>query len=78
MKGRIAEDGALEIIRGGVPKLMSCRAAQGWLACGDDCPLFGEPEKRGESGKVMLTLCHNRNLFFDEFEDLRLNNGMED
>jgi len=53
-------------------------------SCGDWCPQFGEPEEELKTlngledyihiiktGKITLTICQNRTLIFDEFEDER-------
>lgn len=52
--------------------------------CGCWCPLFGEPKSESElvagetilpvslpSGKILLQICQNHVLGFDEFEDAR-------
>lgn len=80
MKGKINNEGILEIERAGRFKKMECRIAGlgfGDLGhdpmaclCGDDCPHFGEPEYY-EKRHVIIEICQSRFLSFDEFEDQR-------
>jgi hypothetical protein len=86
MKGKIAKEGKLVIVRGGKEVgQYCCNTATREVACCDWCPQFGEPEmavrKVVEKGQVidskicpdetMLTICQNRTLYFDEFIDER-------
>lgn len=74
MKGKINNSGNLIIYRKGIPAEQYCRIGEsGSYYCGDDCPLFHEPEKSGNfAGRqtTYLQLCHTK-LEFDEFEDER-------
>ena len=73
MKGKLNEAGILVINRAGVKQEMKCpftidAKAEANYACGDWCPLFGEPA--GNDKGAFLELCH-ATPYFEEFEDER-------
>jgi len=80
MEGKIDEKGYLHIKRVVKMKKQGCPNGQGSEACGDWCPLFGEPEtesdydfdtgKYKETGRTDLSLC-KKHLTFDTFVDER-------
>lgn len=71
MKGKIDKDGLLEIERGG--KIKSAKCPFDFSArCGDWCAKFGEPLSH-VTGRKMIEICHGQTLYFDEFEDERVN-----
>jgi len=82
MKGKIDKYGALYIERAGkmkdqlCPYISECGSP---IACGDECPLFGEPKptmdiglygRSEKTGQTTIEICH-RDLIFDEFTDER-------
>ncbi len=71
MRGKINKNGCLEIERAGVMKEQFCPERIGGF-CGDNCPLFCEPEEIENSkfGKYELALCH-QTLYFNELIDQR-------
>lgn len=78
MKGKISYlndggSGHLRIFRGSKFKTQYCPyytdSGQS-SACGDWCPLFGEPKSFSPRG-VVITICEHRQLVFDEFIDER-------
>lgn len=73
MNGMIDSDGVLCILRNGVYKRQRCvNGDSSFDLCSDVCPLFGEPEKSRFEGGMVLDICYDEQLFFDEgFEDLR-------
>ena len=82
MKGKINEDGELEISRrGGGYKVQHCRLDYNKQPCSDDCPLFSEPfqeeiHRADGTGKtddmVALSLCKKVLMFRpDKFTDER-------
>jgi len=80
MKGKIDSNGWLRIERSGKEKLQECPFTQKTFQvnnltirepCGDLCPLFGEPRKAQIGTSIMVELCNERTLFFDEFTDER-------
>ena len=66
MKGKIEKNATLMIKRGDEWRMQMCPYGMG--ACGDSCPLFGEPVLVGD--RHSLSLCRKQ-LLFKEFEDLR-------
>jgi hypothetical protein len=82
MKFKINKDGILEIERAGKFKPQYCRVSgfyrthdkTGLQPCGDNCPLFGEPEIIEILNKtkkiVNMRLCQNVELVCD-FEDFK-------
>jgi hypothetical protein len=84
MDGKITKNGRLEIKRGKQYKDQVCPFFNGEMVtyCGDECPLFGEPAEnikyKTSAGKqdfnekkTSLKICQDRELEFDEFEDMR-------
>jgi len=80
MKGRITKDGALEIMRGRKWKPQYCLHSQNNpvsdRACGDWCPLFGEPEQAcrriiDEMNLVTAVPLCTKMIFFTDFTDER-------
>lgn len=71
MKGKIDVYGCLEIERAGVMKEQYCPYAIE-ARCGDYCPKFREPRLMPETGRYELDICEHLTLFFDEFEDERV------
>jgi len=73
MKGGLSSDGVLYIERAGTNKPQMCPYNEG--ACGDSCPLFGEPivvdASEGDYGCVVLHTCNRKILEFEEFNDMR-------
>jgi len=80
MEGKIDKNGKLKIKRGKEYKDQKCpydiRSEQVYI-CGDHCPQFGEPKNMiGSMGKfTALSICQNRILEFEQFEDERGENG---
>ena len=84
MDGKIDNEGYLWILRGKQGKPQDCPfdTSDSARACGDWCPLFGEPEPEyspevddddgmhEQTGGVLLTLCH-KTLVFDTLVDER-------
>lgn len=80
MKGKIDENGWLNIERAGEMKEQECPFAN---MCGDWCPLFGEPDTTitkiafmggtlvNEKAETRLKICRAE-LLFDEFSDERV------
>jgi len=68
MKGHITTDGNLHIMRAGKYKAQNCPFVDEITACGDHCPLFGEPSGMGT---MDLKLCHGKTINFSEFKDYR-------
>ena len=68
MRGKIAKNGCLLILRGKIMTEQSCPFQDGSY-CGDWCPMFGEPVYSDE--KVYLAICNRNDLIFDELEDQR-------
>ena len=84
MKGKIDENGSLNIFRGKRWKRMDCRMGgvlslplrmhgTRTMTCGDDCPLFSEPEPHTEGGlrQTFIEICGDKWLQFTEFKDER-------
>ena len=77
MKGKIDNNGWLRIERGSKEKLQECPFMQRAFEvndiviapCGDWCPLFEEPEPEFGTKSVILRICKDKILFFDEFTD---------
>lgn len=71
MNGKINEYGRLEIKRGEIFKEQSCCYSNGGshCACGDTCPLFGEPIFG--VGMGVINICQNRRLEFESLIDER-------
>jgi hypothetical protein len=77
VRGKINNNGVLEIERAGKFKQMECRKSTAWsegdmdcFLCNDDCSLFREPEQSSGEEKIKLVLCDTL-WYFDEFEDER-------
>jgi len=79
MKGMLNKTGYLYIERGPKEEMKRqyCPYAhhqlgeiKGQMACGDWCPLFGEPNKQN-NGKTKISFCDMSFRLFDEFEDQR-------
>jgi len=77
MKGKINKAGYLLIWRKAKMVVQDCPYAGFNGQCGDQCPLFGEPEtvkhqhlSTGPTGETHLSLC-NRTLTFEELIDER-------
>jgi hypothetical protein len=72
MKGKINEDGRLEIFGRGKQYCPFCRNSGGQKEeCGNWCPLFGEPEYIRATTvyyNVKISLC-KKTLYFESFED---------
>jgi hypothetical protein len=78
MNGKISKESELHIERNGVMKPQFCpynpyglRSDNGMTACGDWCPLFGDPRPEHGTASAILDLCNHKQLFFDEFVDER-------
>lgn len=75
MKGKINDLGDLEIFRNSKFKMQKCNFAEmdglGSQFCGDNCPLFGEPESV-DVVCVSIEICQGRTLLFGEFTDERV------
>ena len=69
MKGEIAKNGCLLILRDKIMAEQFCPFSQAECKCGDCCPMFGEPVY--SDGKVYLALGNRNDLIFEEFEDNR-------
>ena len=73
MRGKINEDGFLEIQRAGVMGLQVCPVhfpKGDEHFCGEWCPLFREPVT--VPGGTTVRLCNGGEWFFTEFTDERL------
>ncbi len=72
MKGRINKTGTLSIFRCDEWREQGCPFHKHVRHCGDWCPLFGEPKSYvGGYAEWEISICHNKTLYLDEFEDLR-------
>ena len=78
MNGKISKEGDLYIERAGVMKPQFCPhnpygvgSDNGMTACGDWCPLFGEPKLEDGTNSAILDLCNQKHLFLDIFTDAR-------
>lgn len=82
MKIKITEDGYLEIERAGAftPQFCPMQSDISVLACGDWCPMFGEPKQATDFGVmpdqpypvIAIKLCHNTvSTYLRDFEDGR-------
>ncbi len=72
MKGKIDSRGYLFIERSNELKIQTCPVRFDGERCGDWCPHLSEPYKGQNSPKTVLALCHNTELWFDEFIDERV------
>jgi hypothetical protein len=75
MKGKINKDGTLLIARrrGGY-KIQVCpwqSSQASTVYCGDECPMFGEPNEVVLGGDIALSLCEGMLLHFEELVDNR-------
>jgi hypothetical protein len=71
MKIKIDLNGILHIERAGNMKKAFCPYDTDPCACGDWCPLFGEPMYFQDTGYLML--CNNNKIIFKDCEDNRNN-----
>lgn len=71
MRGKINNQGDLEIERAGVFKKQWCPYSTGMAECSHFCPLFGEPRRDPFIDQITLSICYNKTLFFDSFTDER-------
>lgn len=86
MDGKIDEHGQLHIFRGNKLKVQPCKnEGPPGFACGDWCPLFSEPIRADgnhlvtssdndtftEKGSVMVRICQQKTLIFENFIDER-------
>lgn len=74
MNGSINSVGQLFIERGGVQIGQACRFDKNGMGCSHSCPHFGEPykqEKHNKPDTIIIELCHNKYLEFENFTDER-------
>ena len=83
MDGKIDRNGFLYIKRGKKMKTVLCpfcawntfeKMGQTQIEqnpCGDWCVLFGEPEIAGSPLPARIVVCHDKELWFNEFTDER-------
>lgn len=69
MIGHINPKGELFIERGNDAKRQHC-PKNFLLACGDWCPLFGEPIELTD-GRTIIEICDCKSLCFNIFDDCR-------
>jgi hypothetical protein len=78
MNGKLNENGLLLVERKGEYVTQLCPytsfrhdGGSSAMGCGHWCPLFGEPRKAQIGTSIMVELCNERTLFFDDFTDER-------
>jgi len=70
MRIQINENGRLLLERAGWLKTQYCPKQAEAISCGDWCPLFGEPELKGNI--ICISLCEKEICCKEkDFEDLR-------
>ena len=74
MNGKIASSGVLFIERAGTLTEQACpfSSMSPSAFCGDNCPLFGEPQPHDNGNQTRIEICQGRILSFKKLIDERI------